>query len=70
MLTAPPARPALHLRAWLVWGTAAVFVIYNYIQQVVPGLITADLARDFHVNAGALGALAGLVHARDALGIG
>jgi sugar phosphate permease len=58
MLTAPPARPALHLRAWLVWGTAAVFVIYNYIQQVVPGLITADLARDFHVNAGALGALA------------
>ena len=58
MLSAPPAAPARPCRAWLVWGTAAVFVVYNYIQQVVPGVITGDLARDFHVNAGALGALA------------
>ncbi len=58
MLSGAPAAPARTIRAWLVWGTAAIFVVYNYIQQVVPGLITADLARDFHVNAGALGALA------------
>ena len=58
MLTAPPATPPRNIRAWVVWGTAAIFVVYNYIQQVVPGVIASDLARDFHVNAGVLGSLA------------
>ena len=58
MLSAPQAAPPQHFRAWPVWGTAALFVVYNYIQQVVPGVIASDLARDFRVNAGALGGLA------------
>ena len=58
MLTAPSAAPPRSLRAWAVWGAAALFVVYNYIQQVVPGVIASDLARDFRVKAGALGNLA------------
>ena len=58
MLNVPPATSSAGLRAWLVWGVAALFVVYNYIQQVVPGVIATDLARDFHVNAAALGSLA------------
>jgi len=58
MLNPPPAAAPQPLRVWIVWGTAALFVVYNYIQQVVPGVIASDLARDFHVNAGALGGLA------------
>ena len=58
MLNVLPATPSAGWRAWLVWGIAALFVVYNYIQQVVPGVIATDLARDFHVNAAALGGLA------------
>ena len=47
-----------NVRAWLIWGVASLFVVYNYMQQVVPGVIATDLARDFHVNAAALGGLA------------
>ena len=58
MLTAPQATLPQNFRRWIVWGTAALFVVYNYIQQVVPGSMASDLARDFHVSAGARGSLA------------
>lgn len=48
------------LRAWLVWGLSALFVVYNYLQQVVPGIIAPDLLREFHVGAGELGSIAAL----------
>ena len=45
---------------WVVWGLSALFVVYNYLQQVVPGIVTPDLVREFHVGAGGLGTIAAL----------
>ena len=42
MLNATPT----HFRAWLVWSIAALFVVYNYVQQVVPGAIAPELSRE------------------------
>ena len=58
MLTAPSTQPLRPGRAWAVWGVAALFVVYNYLQQVAPGVLADDLARDFRVSAVALGHLA------------
>jgi len=51
-----PSSP--RLQPWTVWGLAALFVVYNYVQQVAPGVIAADLAQAFQVSAGALGTIA------------
>jgi len=45
-------------RRWIVWGLSALFVVYNYLQQVVPGIIAPDLLLEFHVGAGELGSIA------------
>jgi len=47
-------------RPWIVWGLSALFVVYNYLQQVVPGIVAPDLVREFHVGAGELGTIAAL----------
>ena len=47
-------------RRWVVWGLSALFVVYNYLQQVVPGIVAPDLQREFHVGAGELGSIAAL----------
>jgi len=54
------ARTAGKTRGWVVWGLSALFVVYNYLQQVVPGIIAPDLVREFHVGAGELGSIAAL----------
>ena len=46
--------------SWIVWGLSALFVVYNYLQQVVPGIVAPDLLREFHVGAGELGNIAAL----------
>lgn len=43
--------------AWLVWGTAAVFYLYEYILRVSPSVMTQNLMQDFGVTAGSLGVL-------------
>ena len=53
MLNATPT----HFRAWLVWSIAALFVVYNYVQQVVPGAIAPELSRELHLDAATLGEL-------------
>lgn len=57
MLTGAPARAPRYL-PWTVWGLAALFVVYNYVQQVAPGVIATDLVQAFRVSAGELGNLA------------
>jgi sugar phosphate permease len=54
------ARPAETLRPWVVWGLAALFVVYNYLQQVVPAVIAPELGQAFDLGAGALGGVAAL----------
>ena len=46
--------------SWIVWGLSALFVVYNYLQQVVPGIVAPDLLREFHIGAGELGNIAAL----------
>jgi sugar phosphate permease len=48
----------LSARRWVVWGLSALFVVYNYFQQVLPGIVGPDLLREFHLGAGELGNIA------------
>jgi sugar phosphate permease len=43
---------------WLIWALAAVFVVFNYVQQVVPNIIAADLSKAFDASEGTLGNIA------------
>jgi fucose permease len=45
---------------WIVWGLSALFVVFNYLQQVVPAIVAPDLQREFHLGAGELGSMAAL----------
>src|SRR5437016_14190404 len=43
---------------WLIWALAAVFVVFNYVQQVVPNVIAVDLSQAFKANESTLGNIA------------
>ena len=43
---------------WLIWALAALFVVFNYVQQVVPNIIAVDLSRAFKASASTLGNIA------------
>ena len=44
--------------AWLIWTLAALFVVFNYVQQVVPNIIADDLSHALNASAGTLGGIA------------
>lgn len=44
--------------AWVIWGCAALFYLYEYILRVSPSVMTQELMRDFGVTSTALGVLA------------
>lgn len=41
--------------AWIIWGAAALFYLYEYVLRASPGVMTNELMRDFGVTATALG---------------
>jgi MFS family permease len=43
---------------WLIWTLSALFVVFNYVQQVVPNIIAADLTRAFNATESTLGNIA------------
>jgi MFS family permease len=43
---------------WTIWALSALFVVFNYIQQVVPDIIAADLSIAFKAGEGTLGDIA------------
>ena len=43
---------------WLIWVLAALFVVFNYVQQVVPNIIADDLSHSLNATAGTLGNIA------------
>jgi len=43
---------------WLIWVLAALFVVFNYIQQVVPNIIAGDLSHSFNATESTLGNIA------------
>jgi len=42
---------------WIIWGIGASYFFYDYINQVIPGIIGPSLIQAFHVPAEALGTL-------------
>jgi len=45
------------LLPWIIWIIGASYFFYDYINQVVPGIIGPSLVQAFHVSAAALGTL-------------
>jgi MFS family permease len=43
---------------WLIWALAALFVVFNYVQQVVPNIIAVDLSHAFKASESTLGNIA------------
>jgi len=43
---------------WLIWALSALFVVFNYVQQVVPNIIAVDLSHAFNATASTLGNIA------------
>jgi sugar phosphate permease len=46
------------LLPWLIWSLSALFVVFNYVQQVVPNIIADDLSHAFKASEGTLGTIA------------
>ena len=46
------------LLPWLIWALAALFVVFNYVQQVVPNIIASELSRAFNATGSTLGNIA------------
>ena len=44
--------------AWVIWTLAALFVVFNYVQQVVPNIIAVDLSRALNATGSTLGNIA------------
>jgi len=42
---------------WIIWGIGASYFFYDYINQVIPGIIGPSLVQTFQVSAAALGTL-------------
>ncbi|MFM2398364.1 MAG: hypothetical protein RL341_521 [Pseudomonadota bacterium] len=51
-MTFPPLRLAI-----AIWGLAATFYLFGFFQRVTPGVLTAELMRDFQLSAAGLGNL-------------
>ena len=51
--TAPAAM------AWMIWGLGALLYLIGFFQRVAPAVMTAELMREFHISAAALGNLSG-----------
>lgn len=54
-----PTKASWHHPAlpWIIWGIGASFYLYDYINQVIPGIIGPSMIQAFHVSAAALGTL-------------
>jgi MFS family permease len=46
------------LLPWLIWALSALFVVFNYVQQVVPNIIAAELTHAFNATESTLGNIA------------
>ncbi len=55
--TKSSAANRIGLKPWIVWGAAALFFFYEYLQRVAPSVMVPDLMRAFHIEGAAIGEL-------------
>lgn len=55
-------RPYLRLIPWLMCAIGAVFYAYEYFLRITPNVITYELMQSYHIDAAALGNLAGFYY--------
>ncbi len=53
--TAKGTEPPGDWRAWVIWGTAAVFYLYEFFVRVAPSVMQEPLMEVMHVNAAGFG---------------
>ncbi|TCT07539.1 MFS transporter [Aquabacter spiritensis] len=54
-----PEVETTSLRGWMIWGTAALFYLYEFFVRVAPSAMEPELQAHFGLSAAALGAAAG-----------
>jgi len=52
------SRIVMHSYPWIIISFCAFFLMYKYVLQVSPSVMTNDLMREFHINGAGLGNLA------------
>ncbi len=57
MPTTTDAHHRIQFFPWIVWAIAALYFLFDYLQQMAPGVMGASLISAFHVEAAALGTL-------------
>lgn len=57
---APQLSNISGIKSWIVWGLGCVFYFYECLLQVSPGVMSAELMRDFSVTSQTLGVLSGI----------
>lgn len=65
--------PPGNWRSWLIWGTAAIFYLYEFLVRVAPSVMEHELQEAFQLSAGQLGAALGVyfyVYAPMQIGVG
>lgn len=57
-----PEKPShdqkVPFKAWMIWATAALFYLYEYVLRVSPSVMSNNLMHDYGVTSAALGVLA------------
>ncbi len=50
------------IQAWLIWGAAATFYLFEFFVRVAPSTMEPELQRTFHLTAGGLGGALGVYY--------
>jgi len=50
------------IRAWVIWGTAALFYLFEFFIRVAPSVMEPELQKTFHLGAAGLGAALGVYY--------
>lgn len=57
-----PTSPPGGIGAWIIWATASLFYLYEYILRVAPSVMVHELMVNFQITAASLGALTALYY--------
>ncbi len=52
------SQSKLKFLPWIIWGIAALYFFYDYMQQMAPGVMGPDIIKEFHSSEAVLSSLA------------